>query len=80
MLFLAIISLLFFQTVKCDVDISPNVVNGVDTSILDHPYMASVQINWFDEGFIPFCGGAIISRRSVLTGFQLRTFLCLFCN
>ena len=67
-LFIAITSIFVLQTIKCDVEILPNIVGGVDTSILDHPYMASVQINWFEQGFIPFCGGAIISRRSILTG------------
>lgn len=55
-------------SIKCEVQIAPTVVGGVDTSILDHPYMAGIHINWFGEGFIPFCGGAVISRRSILTG------------
>lgn len=51
----------------CDVEIDSNVVNGVDTSILDHPYMAGIHVNWMGRGFMPFCGASIINRRSVLT-------------
>jgi hypothetical protein len=57
-----------FLGIKCEEKIAPTVVGGVDTSILDHPYMAGIHINWFSEGFIPFCGGAVIGRRSILTG------------
>jgi secreted trypsin-like serine protease len=51
----------------CDEEISSNIVGGVDTSILDHPYMAKVHVRVRDIGWWPFCGATIINRRSILT-------------
>lgn len=42
-------------------------VGGVDAHILDYPYMAGIHVDFRDQGFLPFCGSTIISRRSVLT-------------
>ena len=49
-------------------DLSQFVINGVDTSILDHPYMAGIHVHWRGERWWPFCGASIINRFSVLTG------------
>lgn len=57
----------FLALARSQLEPSPFIVNGVDTSILDHPYMAGVHVNWQSEGFWPFCGGSIITRRSILT-------------
>lgn len=58
-----------------EIEKSPFVVGGVDTSILDHPYMAKVHVNWQGNGIVPFCGGSIINRRSILTGLNYKIFL-----
>jgi secreted trypsin-like serine protease len=50
----------------CDEEISSNIVGGVDTSILEHPYMAKIHI-LFREQLTPMCGSTIINRRSILT-------------
>ncbi|KAL7027390.1 hypothetical protein ACKWTF_005425 [Chironomus riparius] len=65
--YIAVVLACFVALATCEIDIAPNVVNGVDTSILDHPYMAGIHVNWMGRGFVPFCGASIINRRSVLT-------------
>jgi hypothetical protein len=42
--------------------ISQHVINGEDAAIEDHPYMAHIYTT-----FLPTCGAAVLSQRSVLT-------------
>jgi hypothetical protein len=70
----AIASFVAFCVINASAEeiISPFVVNGVDASIEDHPYMAKVwNLNW------PACGGSILTQRSVLT---VRKNNLNFCN
>lgn len=66
---IVVLAALFLTSTSCEeIEKSPFVVGGVDTSILDHPYMAGIHVDWQGAGFVPFCGASIITRRSVLTG------------
>lgn len=75
MKFVAIFVTCFLAFASCDEGISTHVVGGVDAHILDHPYMAKVHVFWRNEVWWPFCGSAIINRRSLLTVSLLKNIL-----
>ncbi|KAG5669743.1 hypothetical protein PVAND_000037 [Polypedilum vanderplanki] len=55
-------ALLIFTSLKAEEEISQYVINGEDTSVQDHPYMAHIYTT-----FLPTCGASILSQRTVLT-------------
>ncbi|CAG9770053.1 unnamed protein product [Ceutorhynchus assimilis] len=47
--------------------ISPRIINGEKVSIKDYPYQVGLEITYHDKSELLQCGGALISKKHILT-------------